>query len=156
MRKRIGNQAQVARMLGIARETLNGREKGRGPLCFEAQLAMKALAAMRPEERIAGVPKVEGQATTLQVLFGRAVEAARASKRKLRARMEDLAGKPAFKLAAVRGPYNAVGGKSPRWELWLREGAEHRRLTENVAVFARALRAVETKKRKGENAKTCE
>jgi hypothetical protein len=137
-------------MLGIARETLNGREKGRGPLCFEAQLAMRALAAMKPDERLEALPKVAAQATALQVLFSRSVEAARASKRKLRAKLDDLYGRPSLRIPPVRGLLGEGGVKSARWEIWQRELAEHRRLTENVVVFARARRSVETKTRKSE------
>ena len=153
LRLLIGSQDKVAKMLGIRRETLNGREKGRGPLSYEAQLAMQALAAMKPEDRLEANPKAQVQATALQVLFSRAVEAARASKRKVRAKQEDLCGRPALKIEPVRGMVSPSGAKSVRWELWQRERTEHRRLTENVAVFARAVRVVETKKQKSEDVK---
>ena len=153
LRLLIGSQDKVSKMLGIRRETLNAREKGRGPLSYEAQLAMQALAGMKPEDRLEAIPKAQVQVTALHVLFSRAVEAARVSKRKVRAKLEDLQGRPALKVEPVRGMVSPTGAKSVRWELWQRERTEHIRLNKNVAVFACAVRFVETKKQKNESAK---
>ena len=42
-RKTIGTQAEVAEMLGIARETVNARENGRQEISREAELALRSL-----------------------------------------------------------------------------------------------------------------
>ena len=42
-RKRLGSQAEVAARLGVARSTVERREKGKMPITHEAELAILAL-----------------------------------------------------------------------------------------------------------------
>lgn len=44
LRKRLGTQAEVAALLGVARATVNRRENGKEPITREAALAIQALA----------------------------------------------------------------------------------------------------------------
>jgi transcriptional regulator with XRE-family HTH domain len=52
-REQVGSQGEVAELLGITRETLNRREKGKAPISGEAILAMHALTTASPARLVA-------------------------------------------------------------------------------------------------------
>lgn len=47
LRKRLGTQAEVAALLGVARASVNRRENGKKPITREAALAIQALAGAK-------------------------------------------------------------------------------------------------------------
>jgi len=50
-RSRLGTQAEVAALLGVARGTVGRRETGALPITTEAALALDALSSAPPKER---------------------------------------------------------------------------------------------------------
>lgn len=141
LRKKLGPQYKVAAMLGITRETLNKRERGVAVIYRESELALQALAALPQDEREpVVVPKTERRASVILVMFGRALEEAADAKRRERLMLADLQGKAGV-CVPVRGPRNAAGQISPRWEFWVKSVAARKKAAENVTIFARALRA---------------
>lgn len=140
LRKTLGSQGKVARMLGVTRETLNKRERVGVAISREAELALRALAAMEPEDREPPAPKAVRRVSVMQVLFGRALEEARTAKRRERLMLLDLTGRPGV-CRPVRGPRLDGGQVSPRWTFWIKSASERKKTAENVTVIACALRA---------------
>lgn len=50
LRKQVGNQAKVASLLGVTRETISHRERGHFQITTEAAIAIRALAASTPSK----------------------------------------------------------------------------------------------------------
>lgn len=137
IRKIIGSQTKVAKLLGVSRETLVRREDVRGTTLItrEAALALRALAYL-PEEQQEPEPTGEPvkHQPAFRVLIGRALAEARKAKHQAMLMRGDLLARPgAFK--AVRGPGSA------RWGFWAKAVERHKQASDAVTVFVRAARA---------------